>query len=374
MASERTEAPTPKKRQDARKKGQVSRSQDVVSMGVLLAAVVGIKVLGGALWEGMLGVVHDGLASPTNQDLTTTSVLAMGRSSVERVLLIMAPLFAVLIAAAVLLNVAQTGLLLSGAHLKPKMSHVNPATGAKRIFSKDGGVNVAKAIAKMAVVAAVVWMTMQARLSELAALGEKDVAASTGELAGIALDMALRAAAVLFALALLDYAWQRRQFMQNLRMTKQEVKQEMRESDGDPQIKNAIRRKRQELMSRMMSAVPKADVIVTNPTHYAVALKYDPVTMGAPVVVAKGADLLAQRIRAVGMRAGVPVLEEPPLARALYGAVPVGHNIPANLFHAVAEVLAWVYALKTKAPAGVSATSRPRTPERAAPAAAEGAG
>jgi len=351
MSSERTEAPTPKKKQDARKKGQVSRSQDVVSMGVLLAAVIGLKIIGAALWEGMAGMVHDGLANPTTQPLTAESAFGMGQGWAERTLLLMAPLLAIIVIAGILLNVAQTGLLISGAHLTPKMKNINPATGAKKIFSKEGAVNLFKSIAKMVIVGVVVWITMQSRLSELTTLGEKDVAASTAELAGIAVDMALRAAVVLFMLALVDYGWQRRQFMSQLRMTKQEVRQEMRETDGDPQIKGAIRRKRQELMNRMISAVPKADVVVTNPTHFAVALKYDPVTMGAPVVIAKGADLLAKRIREVAMKAGVPVLEEPPLARALYAAVPVGHNIPANLFHAVAEVLAWVYALKTKSPA-----------------------
>ncbi|KAA0237767.1 EscU/YscU/HrcU family type III secretion system export apparatus switch protein, partial [bacterium] len=145
-------------------------------------------------------------------------------------------------------------------------------------------------------------------------------------------------------------AWQRRRHLQDLRMTREELKQEFRETEGDPQIKAAIRRRRQALLNRMIAAVPKADVVVTNPTHYAVALKYDPVTMGAPVVVAKGERLLAQRIKEVARQAGVPVLEEPPLARALYAAVPVGQHIPAHLFHAVAEVLAWVYSLRAKAP------------------------
>ncbi|MGH2633762.1 MAG: flagellar biosynthesis protein FlhB [Tepidiformaceae bacterium] len=372
MSSERTEAPTPKKKQDARKKGEVSRSQDVVSMGVLLAAVIGLKIIGPALWQGMESMVHDGLANPTNQPLTAESALGMGRGWAERTLLLMAPLLAIIVIAGILLNIAQTGLLVSTAHLTPKMKNINPATGAKKIFSKEGAVNLFKSIAKMLIVGVVVWITMQSRLSELTALGEKDVTTSTAELAGIAIDMALRAAVVLFLLALLDYGWQRRQFMNNLRMTKQEVRQEMRETDGDPQIKGAIRRKRQELMNRMIAAVPKADVVVTNPTHFAVALKYDPVTMGAPVVVAKGADLLAKRIREVAMKAGVPVLEEPPLARALYAAVPVGHNIPANLFHAVAEVLAWVYALKTKSPSmranAAWAQRAPSGPTPAAPA------
>jgi flagellar biosynthetic protein FlhB len=133
-------------------------------------------------------------------------------------------------------------------------------------------------------------------------------------------------------------------------MTKEELKQEMKESDGDPQIKAAIRRRRQQLMNRMIASVKTADVVVTNPTHFAVALKYDPVTMQAPMVVAKGADHLAKRIREIAMKNGVPILEEPPLARALHAQVPIGNFVPANLFHAVAEVLAWVYALRAKKP------------------------
>jgi flagellar biosynthetic protein FlhB len=143
-------------------------------------------------------------------------------------------------------------------------------------------------------------------------------------------------------------------------MTVQEVRQEHKESEGDPHVKAAIRRRRQALLNRMIAAVPKADVVVTNPTHYAVAIKYDPVSMRAPVVVAKGQRLLAQRIKDVARKNGVPVLEEPPLARALFSAVQVGHPIPANLFHAVAEVLAWVYSLRARARAMGARTVRPR--------------
>jgi len=176
------------------------------------------------------------------------------------------------------------------------------------------------------------------------------VAAATARLATLAFDIAIRAAGILFVMAVGDYAWQRRRYMKQLRMSKQELKEEMRETEGDPQVKAAIRRKRQALLNRMIAAVPKADVVVTNPTHYAVAIRYDPVTMQAPVVVAKGERLLAERIKEVARKAGVPILEEPPLARALFAAVPVGHPIPANLFHAVAEVLAWVYALRARMP------------------------
>ena len=350
MSQERTEAPTAQRLKQARQRGEVSKSDEVVSIGVLLVAVVGMRLIGPTLWEGMADILRDGLMHPTQQEFTRSSAMQFGRDAAGQTILTLLPLFALLAMAAIALNVAQTGLVLSGAKLKPKLSHVNPAAGAKRLVSKEAGVRLFKSLAKMGVVGLVVYITMKSRLAEISALGEMDVAPATARLATLAFDIAIWAAVVLFLLALGDFAWQRRQHRNRLKMTKDEVKQEMRESDGDPQIKQAIRRKRMALLNRMMAAVPNADVIVTNPTHYAVALKYDPVTMQAPMVIAKGEALLAQRIKEVGRKNGIPVLEEPPLARALFAAVPVGQYIPANLFHAVAEVLAWVYALKTKTP------------------------
>ncbi|MCL4230619.1 MAG: flagellar biosynthesis protein FlhB [Dehalococcoidia bacterium] len=350
MAGERTEAPTPKRLREARQKGNVSKSQELVSAGVLLAAVLVLRALGPGLWDGLAGVMRDGLANPGSEELTTGSVFAMYRDAGLRTLLLLAPLLGLLAAAGVAFNIAQTGLLLSSSGIQPKLSRINPGAGLKRLLSKDGLVNLVKALAKASAVAVVVWLTMASRLAEVASLGQLPIPEATGRLARLAFDVAIRAAVVLFLLAIADYAWQRRRHLQDLRMTREELKQEFRETEGDPQIKAAIRRRRQALLNRMIAAVPKADVVVTNPTHYAVALKYDPVTMGAPVVVAKGERLLAQRIKEVARQAGVPVLEEPPLARALYAAVPVGQHIPAHLFHAVAEVLAWVYSLRAKAP------------------------
>lgn len=332
----------------AHSRGDISRSDEVVSIGVLLVAVVGMRMVGPVLWKGMADILREGLMHPTQQEFTRSSAMQFGRDGAEQTLRALLPLFAMLAMAGIALNVAQTGLILSGAKLKPKLSHLNPGAGAKRLVSKEAVARLFKSLAKMGVVGLVVYITMNARMAEISNLGQMDVAPATVRLAALAFDIAIWAAAVLFILALGDFAWERRQHRTRLKMTKDEVKQEMRESDGDPQIKQAIRRRRMALLNRMMAAVPNADVIVTNPTHYAVALKYDPVTMQAPMVIAKGEALLAQRIREVARKAGVPVLEEPPLARALFAAVPVGQYIPANLFHAVAEVLAWVYALKTK--------------------------
>jgi len=348
MAGERTEAPTPKRRDDARKKGQVSKSQELVSTGVLLVAVFTMRQLGPDLWANMATIVRDGLSQDATRELTPESSMALGQASALALLKTLAPLFAALGIAGIVFNVGQSGLYLNTAGIKPKMQSLNVAANAKRLVGTEGAIGLAKSVAKMSVAAIVVYMAMRSQLSSIAAMSELSVAAAGARLGTLAFDIAIRGAVALFVLSLADYAWQRRKFMSNLRMTKEEVRQEMKESDGDPQVKAAIRRRRQQLMNRMMSAVPTADVIVTNPTHYAVALKYDPVSMGAPMVVAKGENLLAQRIKELGRKAGVPVLEEPPLARALYAAVPVGQYVPANLFHAVAEVLAWVYSLRQR--------------------------
>jgi len=350
MAGERTEAPTPKRLREARQRGNVSKSQDLVSMGVLLAAVLMVRALGPGLWNGLANILRDGLGRPPAGDFTAETAMAMYRDSGTRALLLLAPFFAFLAVAGVALNVTQTGLFFSGAGIQPKLDRLNPGAGLKRLLGKDGLVNLIKTLAKAAVVGVVVWLTMSDQIASIASLGQVSIPLAASRLAQLAFDMSLRAAVTLFIIALADYAWQRRRYMQQLRMSKEELKQEMRETEGDPQIKAAIRRHRQSLLNRMIAAVPRADVVVTNPTHYAVALKYDPVTMAAPMVIAKGERLLAQRIKEVARKAGVPVLEEPPLARALFAAVPVGQYIPANLFHAVAEVLAWVYALRTKTP------------------------
>ena len=356
--AERTEAPTQRRKDEARKRGQVSKSQEVVSIGVLLAAVIGMRVFVPGIWHGLADILRHDLGHQTNADLTTSSTIDMWGDTGTRVLALVAPFFGVIMAGAVLLNVGQSGLILNGAGLKPRFSQLNPAKGFKRIISVDGLINLVKALAKMGVVAVAVYMTMKGQMAEIASLGTEDIGTATGHLGQLSFDVGLRAGVVLFVLAILDFAWQRRKHLSQLRMTKEEIRQESRESDGDPQIKAAIRRRRQQLMSRMLAAVPKADVIVTNPTHYAVAIKYDPVNMAAPVVVAKGQQLLAQRIKDVARKNGIPVFEEPPLARALYKHVQVGNPIPGNLFHAVAEVLAWVYALRAKAGRPFAAAGR----------------
>lgn len=349
-AGEKTEAPTPKRIKDARQKGNVARSEEVVSIGVLLVAVLGMRWLGPQLWDNMQVFLHEGLGQATSEELTPQAATMMMRHIFLQGLLALLPMLGMLALAGIAFNVAQTGLLLSGQSLKPQFNRVNPGAGLKRLFSMDGLVRLGKSLAKFAIVAIVVYITLKSQFAEIVGLQQFGVGEGTSRLARMGFDIALYSTFALFIMALLDYAWQRRRHIKQLMMTKEELKQEMKESDGDPQIRAAVRRRRQQLMNRMIAAVKTSDVVVTNPTHFAVALKYDPVTMQAPMVVAKGQDHLAFRIRDVAMKNGVPVLEEPPLARALHKSVPIGQYIPAHLFHAVAEVMAWVYAIRAKKP------------------------
>ena len=354
MAGERTEAPTPKRLKDARQKGQVAKSDEVVTIGVLFLAVAALKMLGPALWSDMQAMLHEGLGNPTSQEMTRESAFQMWKDVGGKALLAMLPLLGLLAAGGVVLNLAQTGLLLSGEGLKPKLNRVNPGAGLKRMFSMEGLVRLGKSLFKFGAVSLVVFFTIRGQMNEIAALSQFTVAGGALRMLDLGFDIAFKAVGALLIMAAADYAWQRRRFLKQLMMTREELKQEMKENDGDPQIRAAIRRRRQQLMNRMMASVKTADVVVTNPTHFAVALKYDPVMMQAPMVVAKGQDHVAKRIRELAMKNGVPVLEEPPLARALHASVPIGQYIPANLFNAVAEVLAWVYALRTKQPFGRS--------------------
>jgi flagellar biosynthetic protein FlhB len=348
MAGERTEAPTPKRREEATKKGQSGKSQELVSIGVLLVAVIALRQLGPHIWSDMAAIVRDGLGQSPKEDLTPDSAMALGRGATLRMLTTLAPLLALLAVASIVLNIGQTGLMLSGSSLKPKLGAMNPAANAKRIFlSADGAINLGKALAKMTVTAVVVTMTMRGQMAEIANLSQVIVPAAGARLETLGFDIALRGAGVLFLVAVADFAWQRRKFMTSLRMTKEEVRQEAKESDGDPQVKAAIRRRRQALMNRMMAAVPQATVVIANPTHYAVALRYDR-KMAAPQCVAKGVDDLALRIRALAEEHEVPVVENPPLARALYASVEVDQTIPTEHFKAVAQVIGYVMRLRAR--------------------------
>jgi flagellar biosynthetic protein FlhB len=346
MAEEKTEQATPKRRAEVRKRGQTSRSPDMTTAAVLMAGLYGLKILAGSVQAKLTLLLTGSLAAVGTVDKNAD--LNPGMSVVGVLGGILPPLLGILAIAAVGASVLQGGFLFVPGLLSPKFDRVNPGAGLKRILSVQGLSQLVKSLAKIGAVGLVVWITLRSHQAELAALGALDLRQATSRLVSLIWEVAFRSALAMLAIGAMDWLWQRRRFLQSIKMTKKEVEEENRQSEGDPHVRAQQKGKRQQFFLKMMQSVKTADVVVTNPTHFAVALKYDPTAMSAPIVVAKGADHLALRIRELAKEAGVPVMENPPLARALYRLVKVNFPIPAELYVAVAEVLAFVFRLKAE--------------------------
>ena len=352
MSGERTEQPTQKRKQDARKRGQVAVSREVDSALVLLGAVAALKLGGGAMWAGFEGLMRDSFANLDTTDLNSDVSAQVGTAVIGRAVMLMLPMLLVIAAVGVISGVGQTGGVMATQALKPQWGRLNPMSGAKRLFAtKQSLVNLAKNLAKFAVLGTVATLTLKARLEDITALGVgASLPASVGTLVDIGFELVWKVVAALVVLAAADFVFQRYDVMSKLRMSKQEVKEEHRQQEGDPQVRGQRSRMRRSFLTRVMQAVPEADVVLTNPTHYAVALKYDPAVSSAPKVIAKGERLIALRIREMAAEHGIPVIQNPPLTRAIYRAVPVGQEITPDLYEAVAEVLAFVYRLRYPQP------------------------
>ena len=348
-AGDKTEAPTAKRVREAREEGNVTRSQDLSAAVLILAAAGLIWATGSNLATAMValfrrclggeGAIRPGDLGP----LITQTLYAVAYG--------LLPVLAGVMVAAVLANVAQVGFLLSGKSLSPDLSNLSPLKGFKKLFGAGRGpVHFLMSLAKLGLVFGVAYYAVKGRMGEIITLQQLSLLQIFGLAFDVLLSVALRIGGVLLVLAVIDYAYQRWKMSQQLKMSKEEVRRELRESDGDPQLRGRRREiARQRALARVQKEVPTADVVVTNPTHFAVALKYDDGKMRAPIVVAKGADLVALRIRELAAAAGVPVVERKPLARALYDAVKVGEEIPEDLYAAVAEILAYVYEISGKA-------------------------
>lgn len=343
---EKTEAPTDRRRRDAREEGQVARSVELNSALVLIASLILIKSSGPSLVQHFKGVATDCLTKFPTHDLTTGDVSA----NLVRLLLetgmALAPLLIGITIVAFASSALQVGLVISGKALAFKADRLNPISGIARMFSVRSAVELLKSIAKILIVGYIVFSFLRDRYSDIQSLTGGDYLSSCAVIGGLTWGLLLRAAMGLFVIAALDYMFQKQQLEKQLRMTKQEVKEDYKRTEGDPLIKSKIRQKQREMSKqRMMMEVPKADVVITNPTHYAVALKYDSENGGAPMVVAKGQNLVAQRIKEIAAEAHVPIVENVQLARALHASVEIGQEIPAELYQAVAEILAYVYRL-----------------------------
>ncbi|MDM3870978.1 flagellar biosynthesis protein FlhB [Porticoccus sp. W117] len=343
---EKTEQPTPKRLREARKKGQVARSRELNTMLSLLAGAVGLLFLGDTMFTKLSLLVSDSLTLEPKQIREPAMMAATFADSFMTALWLMTPLFVLLIAAAFAGPLFVGGFAFSMKAVAFKLEKINPLKGLKRMFSMKSLVELLKAVAKFLVVAGVAAALLWSMLDSLLALGVEELSASLAHAAQLCGWAFVAISAALILIAAIDVPFQLFQHNKQLKMTKQEVKDELKESEGRPEVKGRVRQLQREMSQRrMMEEVPKADVVITNPTHFAVALKYDDTGNGAPIVVAKGCDHLAARIRQVAESNHITLFSAPPLARALYATTELNQEIPADLYLAVAQVLAYVYQL-----------------------------
>lgn len=339
----KTEEATPRKLEDARKKGDVAKSQDVAPFAALAAAVGVLAVFGGPMSGRLAGALQRYIADAGDYELSSGSAVGILRDAVA----MSAPLIGIVMlavaAAGAAGNLLQHGLLWSPEKLAPDLKKLSPLEGFKRLFGPDALINFVKTFAKLLAVSAVVWFAVRSKLAGLETLPSLEVGAMIPLTRDILMGVATGVLLLLGVMAGADFMWQRIRFAQKMRMTKEELKDDNKQSDGDPHIKAKLRQQRMERSKRrMMQNLPQATVVVMNPTHYAVALRYEPGETAAPLCLAKGTDALALRIRGMCEELGVPVVEDPPLARALYAAVDVDETIPREHFEAVAKVIGFV--------------------------------
>jgi flagellar biosynthetic protein FlhB len=347
----KTEAPTPRRRQEAREQGQVARSQDLSSAALLVGAMVLLKAFGDDVVGALRGLVAEGLSARSLGDGSPVGMFDPFRSPLGQVARSLAPLLVGAALLAVAVNLAQVGWAFNPKRLQPNLAALNPFKGLGKVFGRGRSpMGAVMGAIKLVLVVTVAYSALHGRLGDVVMAQEMGYLQILGLAAGLVYSIGLRVGVMLLILAILDYAWQRWRLERELRMSKQEVKEEMRRMEGDPKVKQ---RRRQIAMQiahqRLKKDVPTADLVVTNPTEFAVALKYDNAAMHAPRVIAKGQGILAKRIREIAIASGVPILERKPLARALFKLVEVGQEIPEQFYSAVAEILAYVYELSGKA-------------------------
>ncbi len=344
---EKTEQATPRRRQKAKEKGQISRSKELNTMGVMLLGAVGLLTFGPGILAGMATVMRSSFVLTPAQAGDVNMMPRLLSEAVFEMLVAVAPFLIVVVAAAVLTPLSLGGWSFATSAMSFKWNKLDPVKGMKRIFAWRGLVELAKALAKFVVVASVAVLLLWNQLDELLTLGRQPLTLALGNAAHLVAWCFFIVCSALILVAVVDVPYQLWEHSRQLRMTRQEVKEEYKETEGKPEVKSRIRTLQREVAQRrMMEEVPKADVIVTNPTHFAVALRYDSDNMSAPQLVAKGADLVAAHIRRMGVLHKVPLVSAPILARAIFYSTRINAEIPAGLYLASAQVLAYVFKLK----------------------------
>lgn len=350
--AEKTEEPTAKKLSDARKEGQVARSKELTVSAELVALFLALKIfisyMGNKFIE-CFRVFFQDFEKMLDGEFTVLMAEGILRSSVEKILVICLPILAIAVLVSFSVVLFQVKWQLSGKPLTPKLSKMNPVTGFKKIFSMERLVSLGIEIIKVIIIAYVAYSTIKSEWNTLLILYDMDLFQGVSLTGKLVLDLGLKISTVYLAIGLGDYIYQKFKFKKEMRMTKEELKEEYKQTEGDPQVKRKIRSKMIEVSQRrMMQQVPKADVVITNPTHLAAAIKYDRDKDQAPVLLAKGADYLAMKIKEIARENNIEIVENKPLARMLYYNVEVGAEIPPELYQMTAEVLAYVYKLKGK--------------------------
>ena len=346
---ERTEKATPKRRSEARKKGQVAKSREVTSVMVLLAGLSALFLLGSYYYGQLSTLMIKSFSQIGTIVVSPENIHVLQNQLLVSVGLILAPFLGVVVVVSVVSNYVQVGGLWSWELLKPDPAKVFSWQGLRRIFSLQSLMELLKSIGKILIVGGMAYYTIKEELPNIPPLMNQEIGTISRYIFSVSFDIFLNTVLVMVLLAGLDYVYQRWSYEKGLRMNKQEVKDEGKQAEGDPLVRARMRSMQRDLARRrMMAEVPKADVIITNPTHIAVALLYTSGEMDAPRVVAKGAGFVAEKIKAIGQEHEIPILENKPLAQILYKTVEVGQMIPATLYHLVADVLAFVYRVKKK--------------------------
>jgi len=344
---EKTEEPTAKRLADAKKKGQIARSKELNTMAITLIGGIALVSMGGYIGDGLWNLMTNNFTIPRQDMYDTTAMVNRLALAIEDALFMLLPFFLVVVVLAIASSVALGGYIFSGESMTPKLSKLNPIKGLKRLFSLKGLMELLKALAKFLLVGSATGLVLWNSMDKILGLSQMDLGQAMNEMSGLIGGSFILIATTLIIIAMIDAPFQLWQHKRQLKMTRQELREEMKDTEGRPEVKGRIRNLQRELAQRrMMEEVPKADVIVTNPTHYAIALRYDQENMLAPEVVAKGKGEVAANIRRIGLEHEVSMVESPMLARAIYFNTELGEAIPAGLYLAVAKLLAYVFQLR----------------------------
>lgn len=344
---EKTEQPTPRKRKELRDKGEVAKSRELPSVAVLLSALLVLAFFGSYTYHNVEIIMKGTFSLPTLNDLNVSEFLIFAQKITWRFILALSPVFAAVFVAAIVSNVAQVGFIMSGESITPKLSKIDPIKGFGRLFSKQAFMELFKSVVKLAVIGGVAFYTVKGEMKNVSLLGEMALSSIATYILNTFFKIFLRCTLAMIFLVIIDYAFQRWDFEKRNKMSKHELKEELKKTEGDPLIKSRIKSIQTEMArKRIMQAVPQADVVITNPTRLAVALKYDSSNMNAPKLLVKGAGLLAKRIRDLAKEHDIPIVENKELAQSVYALVENDQEIPPTLYQAVAEILAYIYRMK----------------------------